>query len=89
MVRFVRCRLDDAPAVRPDDFGRATYSGRLVPGEGAADLGGLIGTLDAIGYDGPLTVEAINEDLIATNDPVDLAVRLGDATRAVVAAARA
>jgi sugar phosphate isomerase/epimerase len=82
-------QLDDAPAVRPDDFGRATYSGRLVPGEGAADLGGLIGTLDAIGYDGPLTVEAINEDLIANNDPVDLAVRLGDATRAVVAAARA
>ena len=33
-------QLDDAPAVRPDDFGRATYSGRLVPGEGAADLAG-------------------------------------------------
>ena len=66
-------QLDDAPAVRPDDFGRATYSGRLVPGEGAADLAGLIGTLDAIGYDGPITVEAINEDLIAATDPVDLA----------------
>ena len=60
-----------------------------MPGEGAADLTGLIGTLDAIGYDGPITVEAINDDLIAATDPVDLAVRLGDATRAVVAQARA
>ena len=60
-----------------------------MPGEGAADLTGLIGTLDAIGYDGPITVEAINADLIAATDPVDLAVRLGDATRAVIAQARA
>ena len=82
-------QLDDAPAERPDDFGRATYSGRLVPGEGGADLTGLIGTLDAIGYGGPITVEAINEDLIAATDPVDLAIRLGDATRAVIAQARA
>jgi sugar phosphate isomerase/epimerase len=81
-------QLDDAPAERPEDFGRATYSGRLVPGEGSADLAGLVRTLDAIGYAGPLTVEAINADLIAAVDPVDLAVRLGDATRAVVATAR-
>ncbi len=81
-------QLDDAPEERPEDFGRATYSGRLVPGEGAADLTGLIGTLDSIGYDGPITVEAINEDLIAATDPVDLAIRLGDATRAVVAKSR-
>jgi sugar phosphate isomerase/epimerase len=82
-------QLDDAPAERPDDFGHATYEGRLVPGEGVADLVGLLRTLDAIGYDGPVTVEAINADLIAATDPVDLALRLGDATRAVIAAARA
>jgi sugar phosphate isomerase/epimerase len=82
-------QIDDAPADRPDDFGRATYEGRLVPGEGAADLTSLIGVLDAIGYDGPLTVEAINADLIAAHDPVDLAIHLGTATRAVVATARA
>ena len=82
-------QIDDAPAERPDDFGRATYEGRLVPGDGAADLTGLIGTLDAIGYDGPITVEAINADLIAATDPVDLAILLGNATRAVVAASRA
>ena len=50
-----------------------------MPGEGAADLTGLIGTLDAIGFNGPITVEAINADLIAATDPVDLAIRLGDA----------
>ena len=82
-------QLDDAPRERPDDFGRATYAGRLVPGEGAADLTGLIRTLDAIGYGGPITVEAINEDLITATDAVDLAVRLGAATRAVVAKSRA
>ena len=82
-------QIDDAPAERPDDFARATYEGRLVPGAGAADLTGLIRTLDAIGYDGPITVEAINADLIATTDAVELAVLLGNATRQVVAAARA
>jgi sugar phosphate isomerase/epimerase len=81
-------QLDDAPAERPDDFGRATYSGRLVPGEGSADLVGLLRTLDRIGYDGPVTVEAINEQLVATHDPAELAVRLGDATRAVIARSR-
>jgi sugar phosphate isomerase/epimerase len=82
-------QLDDAPAERPDDFGRATYEGRLVPGAGAADLVGLLRTLDAIGYAGPLTVEAINADLIANHDPVELAQLLADATRAVRADARA
>jgi sugar phosphate isomerase/epimerase len=82
-------QLDDAPAERPDDFQRATYEGRLVPGEGAADLVGLVRTLDTIGYAGPLTVEAINADLVAAHDPADLAVMLATATRAVVTRARA
>ena len=67
---------------------RATYDGRLVPGEGAADLVGLVRTLDRIGYAGPFTVEAINAELIARYDPVTLARILGDATRAVIARAR-
>ena len=50
---------------------------------------GLLRTLDAIGYAGPLTVEAINADLIASHDPVQLAQLLADATRAVRAEARA
>jgi sugar phosphate isomerase/epimerase len=81
-------QLDDAPADRPDDFGRATYEGRLVPGTGAADLVGLLRTLDTIGYAGPLTVETINADLIASHDPIELACLLADATRAVRTAAR-
>jgi sugar phosphate isomerase/epimerase len=82
-------QLDDAPAERPDDFTRATYEGRLVPGRGAADLVGLLRVLDAIGYAGPITVEAINAELIAAHDPVELAVQLGAATRAVIARSRA
>ena len=86
----VHCvQLDDAPAARPPDLLRATYDGRLIPGEGAANLVGLIRTLDAIGYRGPLTVETINAELIASHDPVVLARKLGDATRAVIAMARA
>jgi sugar phosphate isomerase/epimerase len=81
-------QLDDAPAERPDDFGRATYEGRLVPGTGAADLVGLLRVLDRIGFTGPLTVETINADLIASRDPIALACLLADATRAVRAAAR-
>ena len=85
----IRCvQVDDAPATRPDDLLRATYEGRLVPGEGAADLVGAVRALDAIGSAGPLTVEAINADLVARTDPVALARRLGDATRGVVARAR-
>jgi sugar phosphate isomerase/epimerase len=81
-------QLDDAPAQRPDDFSRATYEGRLVPGEGAADLVGLLRTLDAIGYSRPLTVEAINADLIAAHNPVELARLLADATRSVIERSR-
>ena len=44
-------------------------------------------TLDGIGYDGPLTVEAINAELIAEHEPIELARLLADATRAVRSAA--
>ena len=76
----IRCvQVDDAPAERPDDLLRATYEGRLVPGDGAADLVGAVRALDRIGYAGPLTVEVINAEAIARVDPVTLARRLGDA----------
>jgi sugar phosphate isomerase/epimerase len=85
----IRCvQVDDAPAARPEDLLRATYEGRLVPGDGAADLVGAVRALDRIGYPGPLTVEVINADLIARGDPIALGRRLGDATRAVVGRAR-
>jgi sugar phosphate isomerase/epimerase len=85
----IRCvQVDDAPAERPEDLLRATYEGRLVPGDGAADLVGAVRALDRIGYRGPLTVEVINADLIARGDPIALGRRLGDATRAVVGRAR-
>ncbi len=75
------------PPRRPDDLLRATDE-RLVPGDGVADLAGLVRTLDRIGYSGPITVEAINAELIARHDPVALARILGDAARAVIARAR-
>jgi len=80
-------QVNDAPAEEPADLVWATRYHRLVPGAGAIDLPGIVGALRAIGCDAPLTVEVFNDDLIAAHGAVGAARVLGDATRAVVAAA--
>jgi len=58
--RVYTVQIDDAP-VRPwDDMFAETMTGRLLPGEGAFNLVGLIQTLDAIGCTAPIEVETFN-----------------------------
>ena len=70
-----------------DDIIHETLEARRLPGEGAADLVGLIRTLDAIGCTAPISVEVFSAELRKL-PPVDAARRAAETTRAVLAKAR-
>jgi sugar phosphate isomerase/epimerase len=87
IIRSVQ--MNDAPEHEPENLPWATRYHRQPPGAGILDLVGTVRALDAIGYDGPLTVEVFNADLLAEDGAAAFARRLGDAMRAIVATARA
>jgi sugar phosphate isomerase/epimerase len=79
-------QVNDAPASAEPDLLDETMHRRLVPGAGAFDLVGFVRSLDAIGYEGPVGVEVISDELSAL--PVDvIARRCADGIRSVLAAA--
>jgi sugar phosphate isomerase/epimerase len=87
--RIFAVQLDDGPRRRvdPDYYTDCTLH-RDVPGEGEFDLVGFLSLLAQVGVRVPLSVEVMSLDL--QQRPADeVARRLHDATRAVMAAARA
>jgi len=82
-------QFDDGPRqpVDPDYYTDCTRY-RDVPGEGEFDLAGFLGLLDEMGVRLPLSVEVISTDLLQ-RPAGEVARRLADATRAVVASASA
>ncbi|WP_420382152.1 sugar phosphate isomerase/epimerase family protein [Novosphingobium sp.] len=80
-------QLCDALPVALPDMWAELMTHRLLPGEGAIDLAGLIRTLDAIGCTAPIGVEVFN---IRQNDQTlaETARDWATATRAVLATAR-
>jgi sugar phosphate isomerase/epimerase len=81
-------QLSDAPAQAQESLVEETMHDRLLPGEGAIDLAGLIRTLDAIGSITPIGIEVISDRLNAL--PVQtVAEQAIAAVRKVLAAARA
>jgi len=86
--RVLGVQLNDAPRAPAPDVVDETLHHRRVPGEGDIDLVALVRALDAIGCAAPIGVEVFSDALSAQN-PVEVGKRLGDATRAVLAAARA
>ncbi len=58
--RIHTVQLNDAPATPAANMWDEMMNARLLPGEGAFDLAGLIGTLDRIGSTAPLGVEVFN-----------------------------
>ncbi|GAB7046188.1 sugar phosphate isomerase/epimerase and 4-hydroxyphenylpyruvate domain-containing protein [Catenuloplanes indicus] len=73
-------QLADAPHLRMDVLQWSRHH-RLFPGQGAFDLPGLIRTIKASGYDGPLSLEVFN-DVFRQSDPARTAV---DAMRSLIA----
>jgi len=89
-ARLLALQLCDSPLVTgPEaDYMTATLTQRLVPGEGALDLAGFLRTIRAAGCRAPVGVEIWSETL-AAEPPITAAVRVGAATRALLAAAAA
>jgi sugar phosphate isomerase/epimerase len=86
--RVVGVQFNDGPLRRahPDYYTECT-SYRRIPGAGEFDLVGFVRTLDAMGVDVPFEIEVISLELDRL-PAVDVARRMADATRAVLAAAR-
>lgn len=85
--KVIALQLDDCPAEPEPNLIAETLNRRLMPGEGDADVVGLLRLLDAGGCTAPLGVEVFAEELVALA-PARAAERVAEATRKVVAAAR-
>lgn len=59
---FLGLQLNDGPEERPADYAHATRYRRLAPGEGAADLVGIIRALRSAGAHCPVTVEVFDQE---------------------------
>lgn len=87
--RVLGVQINDAPA-QPADPNPVveTLHHRLVPGEGDIDLVGLFRLLAEIGSPAPLTGEVFSDALLESGSPSEIAVRVGDAMRSLLARAR-
>jgi sugar phosphate isomerase/epimerase len=81
--RVLGVQLNDAPAEPMENPIEETLHHRLLPGEGAIDLAGLVGLLRERGCPAPFTAEVFSDDLIASGTPFEIARRVGDAMRAL------
>ncbi len=86
--RVTATQLDDVQPEAEPDLVAETLHRRLLPGEGAADLVGLVRALDAGGCQAPIGVEVFN-DALQEKGARQVAYRTAEATRRVLAQARA
>jgi sugar phosphate isomerase/epimerase len=82
--RVLAIQVDDGPAEPEDNLIDATLHDRVLPGEGAVDLGGYLEALRATGTGAPIGVEVFSDALHALG-PATAAARAAEATRAVLA----
>lgn len=78
--RIALVHVDDGAA---EPLADDTYEGRfhrLLPGAGSFDLDGFFGALDAAGYDGPVCLEVLSDELRAL-PPAEAAARLRGSLR--------
>lgn len=85
-ARVAAIQLADAPARPEPDLVDETLHRRLLPGEGDADLAGLLRHLRAGGCTAPVGVEVFS-DALAAGPLEEVAQRAADAARRVLAAA--
>ncbi|MCB0996887.1 MAG: sugar phosphate isomerase/epimerase [Acidimicrobiales bacterium] len=81
-------QVNDAPAVRPADYGHATRYERLVPGDGAIDLAAIVRAVRSTGSQAPFIAEIFNADLVAMGPPDVVARHVGDRMRELMARPR-
>ena len=82
--RVLAVQVDDGPAQAEENLIEATLHNRLVPGEGAFDVAGYLGSLRSIGARAPIGVEVFSDDLHALG-ATEAARRAAEATRALLA----
>ena len=85
--KVIHLQISDAPAEPEPDVVAETIGKRLLPGEGAIDLAGLLRILDGIGRRGPTAVEVFS-DWLRGHPPVEGARLAAEAARAVLVSAR-
>jgi sugar phosphate isomerase/epimerase len=85
--RVMATQLDDAPREPKGTLFEETLHHRLFPGEGDADVPGLIRILDEGGCQAPIGVEVFSDE-VADDPPAVIAKRAAETTRRVLAAAR-
>ena len=83
-AKVLGIQLDDAPEEPEENLMSATLHDRLLPGDGAIDLVGLIGALRDIDAAAPIGVEVFSDALHASG-AMQAAQRAADATRSVLA----
>jgi sugar phosphate isomerase/epimerase len=87
--RILGIQLSDALPEPMDDVREETLHHRLVPGEGVIELVALSRLFDEVGSPAPRTAEIFSDALLASGSPREIAIRVGDAMRALRARARA
>jgi sugar phosphate isomerase/epimerase len=78
--KIVLCHLNDAPRIPVADVDDGQ---RLLPGEGAIDIGAFTAAIRKTGYDGPMSLEVFNADLRAM-PPLDAAKKAWAATQRIL-----
>ena len=86
-ARWGSIQLDDAPAEASSDLIEETLTARLLPGEGDAPVAEWLRLLRENGCTVPVGVEVFSAELDRLS-PGEAGKRLGDATRAVIAASQ-
>jgi sugar phosphate isomerase/epimerase len=84
--RILVLQLSDAAEDEGDDLMRESIQARLLPGEGAIDYARLFDCLERIGAN-PLVAPEVFNRALAERGPVEMACRVADASRSVLAAA--
>jgi sugar phosphate isomerase/epimerase len=88
IARSVHCfQINDTAPVAEDDLRDECMHRRLLPGEGSADLIGLIRALDTGGASCPISVEVFSDELLQLG-PVEATVRAANAARNILSRAR-
>lgn len=80
-------QIDDTAPTIEDDLRQESLHHRLLPGDGTADLIGLIRALDGGGAICPVAIEVFSDE-IKRLGPVEATVRAANATRNILAQAR-